>query len=127
DIVIVGASDLVRDRLARHDAAIKMLARAEDVRLEDKAPKGSAQIVLGETTACLPLGGLIDVEAERARLEKSRAKTQSDIEKTRKKLDNPRFVENAKPDVVAAERHRLAELEPILDTISEALARIDEL
>ncbi|MEL6435943.1 MAG: valine--tRNA ligase, partial [Pseudomonadota bacterium] len=127
DIVIVGASDLVRDRLARHDAAIKTLARAENVRLEDKAPKGSTQIVLGETTACLPLGGLIDVEAERARLEKSHAKTQSDIEKTRKKLDNPRFVENAKPDVVAAERHRLAELEPILDTISEALARIDEL
>ena len=46
-------------------------ARITRLRLEDTAPKGAAQIVVGEATACLPLGSLIDLAAEKARLEKA--------------------------------------------------------
>jgi hypothetical protein len=55
-LVMVGANALTKARLETHDSAIRRLARASDVSLEETAPKGAAQIVVGEATACLPLG-----------------------------------------------------------------------
>ncbi|MGN6538246.1 MAG: valine--tRNA ligase [Mesorhizobium sp.] len=108
-LVVIGANTLTRERLARHDGAIKRLARIGDISLADAAPKGSAQLVLGEATVCLPLGSLIDIEAEAARLQKELAKVTEEIARLHKKLGNERFVANAPEEVVAAEREKLAE------------------
>lgn len=125
-LIVVGATALTEGRLQRHDAAIKRLARVETIELAETAPRGAAQVVVGEATACLPLGSLIDLVAERVRIEKSHAKTQAEIDRAEKKLGNEKFVANADPEVVAAERERLAELLVLRTSLQTALLRIDE-
>jgi valyl-tRNA synthetase len=85
-LVVVGANDVTRERLAREDSAIKRLARVGDISLADTAPKGSAQIVLNEATICLTLGSLIDVSAEKARLDKAIAKVEQETGRIAGKL-----------------------------------------
>ncbi|CAK7256039.1 MULTISPECIES: valine--tRNA ligase [unclassified Shinella] len=125
-LVMVGANALTRKRLETHDSAIRRLARVEQIRLEDAAPKGAAQIVVGEATACLPLGTLIDLAAEKARLEKAIDKAKAEAARIEAKLSNEKFVANAKPEVVEAERERFAELEQQLASLAVALARVSE-
>jgi len=125
-LVVVDANSLTRERLFRHDAAIKRLARVETVSLADTAPKGAAQIVVGEATVCLPLGNLIDLSAEKARLEKAIGKNDQEIARIVGKLSNEKFVANANPDVVAAERERLGELEGQQASLKVALAQVSE-
>ncbi len=125
-LVVIGANGMTEARLARHDAAIKRLARVDAVSLGDSAPKGAAQIVVGEATVCLPLGTLIDLVAEKTRLEKAIAKSDQEIARIVGKLSNEKFVANANPDVVAAERERLAELEGQRASLTTALQRVTE-
>jgi valyl-tRNA synthetase len=123
-LVVVGASDLTRARLERHDSAIKRLARIGAVTHAAAAPQASAQIVVGEATACLPLGSLIDLEAEAARLQKELAKVTEEVARIHKKLSNEKFVANAAPEVVAAEREKLAEYQAAQEKLNVALARV---
>jgi valyl-tRNA synthetase len=125
-LVFVGANSLTRERLFRHDAAIKRLARVEAVSLAEAAPKGAAQIVVAEATACLPLGNLIDLTAEKSRLEKAIAKAEGEIARIDGKLSNEKFVANANPEVVEAERERHAELMGQIESLKTALARVSE-
>ena len=125
-LVVVGASDLTRERLLRNEPMIKRLARVTEIVLETQAPKGAAQIVIGEATACLPLGSLIDLGAEKARLEKTLSKVDQEMDRINAKLGNEKFVANAKPEVVDAERERLAELQTQKASLATALARLAE-
>jgi len=125
-LVVVGANSLTRERLIRHDAAIKRLARVEGISLAGEAPKGAAQIVVAEATVCLPLGTLIDLAAEKARLEKAIAKADGEVARINGKLSNEKFVANANPDVVAAERDRLEELQGQIASLRIALSRVSE-
>ncbi|MFS8146861.1 valine--tRNA ligase [Rhizobium sp. BR 249] len=125
-LVVVKANNLTRERLFRHDAAIKRLARVETISLADDAPKGAAQIVVAEATICLPLGKLIDLSAEKARLEKAIAKMEGEIARINGKLSNEKFVANANPEVVEAERERLEELEGQIASLRIALSRVSE-
>jgi valyl-tRNA synthetase len=123
-LVVIGASDLTRVRLERHDSAVKRLARIGAVTHADAAPAASAQIVLGEATVCLPLGSLIDLEAEAARLQKELARVTEEVARIHKKLSNEKFVVNAAPEVVAAEREKLAEYQEAQERLNVALARV---
>jgi valyl-tRNA synthetase len=123
-LTVIGASDGTRQRLERHDSAIKRLARIGDIAQEAAAPKGAAQIVVGEATFCLPLGSLIDLSAEAARLQKELAKATEEIARLHKKLSNEKFVANAPEEVVAAEREKLAEYQETQAKLSVALARV---
>ncbi|RWD12863.1 MAG: valine--tRNA ligase [Mesorhizobium sp.] len=123
-LVVVGANAVTRERLVREESAIKRLARVGDISLADVAPKGSAQIVLNEATICLPLGSLIDLVAEAARLQKELAKVTEEIARLHKKLSNERFVASAPAEIVDAEREKLAEYRDAQDKLSVALARV---
>ncbi|PDQ18760.1 valine--tRNA ligase [Mesorhizobium sanjuanii] len=123
-LVVIGVSEETRQRLERHAPAIKRLARVGDISLADAAPKGSAQIVLNEATICLPLGSLIDLAAEAARLQKELAKVTEEIARLHKKLSNDKFVANAPEEVVEAEREKLAEYREAQEKLSVALARV---
>ncbi|WP_340161665.1 valine--tRNA ligase [uncultured Hoeflea sp.] len=123
-LVMVGTNATTEARLLRHDPAIKQLARVTDIVLETSVPAGSAQIVVGEATACLPLGDLIDLTAEKARLEKAKAKVTADVDKIEKKLANEKFVANAKPEIVEAEREKLVELSGQVDKLTAAIERL---
>lgn len=125
-LVVVGANGVTQERLIRHDAAIKRLARVEAITVADVAPKGAAQIVVGEATACLPLGALIDLSAEKARIEKAIAKVDQELGRIAGKLGNEKFVANANPEVVAAERERQQELEVQKAGLLTALSRVIE-
>ena len=125
-LVMVGANALTRKRLERHDPAIRRLARVEAIAHADAAPKAAAQIVAGEATACLPLGSLIDLAAETARLEKAIAKARAEADRINGKLANQKFVANARPEVVEAERERLTELTQQLEGLTVALSRVRE-
>ncbi|MBN9046349.1 MAG: valine--tRNA ligase, partial [Rhizobiales bacterium] len=118
------AGDATRDRFARHDAAIRRLARVESIAFEAQAPKGAAQMLLGEATICIPLGNLVDLKAEAARLAKETAKIAADIDRIEKKLSNEKFVANAKEEVVEAEREKLAELKEAAARVATAESRI---
>ncbi len=126
-IVVVGAGDLTIARLTRNEASIKRLARVTEITHASDTPKNSAQLVLNEATVCLPLGSLIDLDAERARLTKEQGKVQADLDKISAKLGNERFVTNAKEEVVAAERERHTELTLELQKIAEALVKLEHL
>ncbi|MEH3093617.1 MAG: valine--tRNA ligase, partial [Agrobacterium cavarae] len=125
-LVVVAANPTTEMRLDRHSAAIRRLARADEILAADTAPKGSAQIVVGEATVCIPLGNLIDVSAERSRLEKAVGKSEAELERIDKKLSNEKFVANADPEVVAADRDRKAELELQIKSLKIALQRVNE-
>ncbi|ELT48087.1 valine--tRNA ligase [Brucella intermedia] len=123
-VVVLDANAASIDRFARHDAAIKRLARVENVSFEAQAPKGSAQMLLGEATICIPLGNLIDLKAEAARLAKEAGKIAAEMDRIEKKLSNEKFVANAREEVVEAERERLAELKEAAQRVATAESRI---
>jgi valyl-tRNA synthetase len=125
-LVIVGADATTRERLGRHGAAINRLARVDTITHAEAPPTASAQIVVGEATVCLPLGGLIDLAAEAARLQKELAKATEEIARVHKKLSNERFVANAAPEIVEAEREKLAELQALQEKLAVALSRVRE-
>ncbi|MGE0281993.1 MAG: valine--tRNA ligase [Rhizobiaceae bacterium] len=123
-LAVVGANAGTKARLQRHDGALKRLARVGEIGHAEAPPKASAQIVVGEATLCIPLGALIDVAAESARLQKELAKTTEEIARLHKKLSNEKFVANAPEDVVEAEREKLAEYRALQEKLNQALERM---
>ncbi len=112
-------------RAARWEEAIGRLARAETVRaLEGPLPRDAAQAVLEEATIVVPLAGLIDLDAERTRLGRERAKAEAEAKKMAAKLANADFIARAPEDVVAENRERLAAAEAEAARLGAALARI---
>ncbi|MEX6507729.1 valine--tRNA ligase [Jiella sp. M17.18] len=91
-------------RIERHAAALQRLARLGGVESADSPPAQSAQIVVAGVTFALPLKGMIDIAAERARLTKAHQKALGEIARIDKKLANEKFVANAPEEVVNEER-----------------------
>jgi valyl-tRNA synthetase len=93
--------------------------------LEGDAPRNSAQIVLDEATVVLPLEGLIDLAAEKARLTRDLSKTRVEAAKVEAKLANADFVARAKPEVVEENRDRLAHFQAEIARLEAALNRLE--
>jgi len=105
--------------------AIGRMARVSEVGVVgDDAPRNAAQIVLDEATVFIPLEGLIDLDAERARLAKEATRIESEILKVTRKLDNADFVARAKPEVVEENRDRLTSFQNDLARLKAALRRL---
>ena len=96
-------------------AAISRLARITEIKLEEPPAGAAMQIHVGEDTIVIPLEGVIDIEAEKARLEKALAASQKEAKSLEGRLSNPNFVEKAKPEAVEKARadhaHHAAEAE----------------
>ncbi len=87
-----------------------------------EAPAGAAaRIALDEMTIILPLEGIIDIAAEKARLDKETKRLGGEIEKTDKKLGNTQFLERAPEEVVAELRERRADYAAALEKVGSAL------
>jgi len=113
------------ERARRWAESIHRLARASSIGpLEGPLPPGSAQVVVDEATVVLPLAGVIDLAAERARLAKERAKALAEAEKVQRKLGNPDFVAKARPEIVEENRDRLAAFQHDAARIEAAMSRI---
>jgi valyl-tRNA synthetase len=123
--VIIGASDDVAQRFALQSATLKRMARLEAVDAADAPPEGAAvQVILGETTLVLPLEGVIDLDAERARLQKSIDKALKDAASIKGRLSNEKFLAKAPEAVVAENREKLAAHEADAQKLQAALARL---
>jgi valyl-tRNA synthetase len=111
------------ERLARNDAALRRLARVE--RVEGAPPAGgAAQIVVEESTFVLPLAGVIDIEAERARLAKAAQAVAKERDSLAGRLSNPSFVERAKPEAVEKARADHADKAAEAERLEAALSRL---
>ncbi|MGX1099147.1 valine--tRNA ligase [Amorphus sp. MBR-141] len=123
-IVLVGASNQKRGWIATHEAAIKRLARVEAISEADAPPPQSAQVILGDVAVCLPLSGVVDLDAERSRLRKELDRLAGEIKKIDAKLSNPSFVERAPEEVVEEQRERREEADSRRVKVEEALGRL---
>ena len=117
------ASEQTRGRLERQAAVLARLARIAAVSFEP-ATGGAAQVVVDEATFVLPLEGVIDLAAERARLGKGIAVAEKERDALAKRLESPAFVERAKPDAVAKAREDHAARSAEADRLRAALARL---
>jgi valyl-tRNA synthetase len=123
-VSVAGVSQTNIDRLNTHDVAIRRLARIEAVSLADAPLKGAVQIVIGEATISLPLAGIIDIAAERARLQRELDKIAKEIARIEAKLGNEQFMAKAKEEVVEEQRQRLADALSLRDRMEAALRRL---
>jgi valyl-tRNA synthetase len=123
-LVLVGGHERTRAWLSGYEVAIKRLARVSSIATAEKAPAASAQIITADALACLPLQGIIDFAAEKARLEKEMARVKSDIARIDAKLANADFVARAPEEVVDGEREKREEAETRRLKIEEALERL---
>ena len=103
------AGAATKARLETHMDLIKQLTRITGFEPTDEIAKGSVQVVADEATFILPLAGVIDVAAEKARLDKEIAKLTDEIDKSENKLANQGFISKAPPEVVETQRQRLEE------------------
>jgi valyl-tRNA synthetase len=115
--------DQTRGRLERHEAALRRMARIDSVAFGDSSG-GAAQVVVDEATYVLPLEGVIDVEAERARLSKAAEAAEKERDSLAGRLANPSFVERAKPEAVEKAKADHAEKASDAEKYRAALARL---
>jgi len=125
-LVLAAVSSETRARAGRWDEFLKRLARLSEVSFADQPPAGSVRIVVRGEVAALPLAGVIDVAAERSRLNKDLAKLKADIARVRAKLGNADFLARAPEEVVEGDREKLAETENRRDKLVEALRQLPE-
>ena len=123
-LVLAGASQETQARAQRWAEFIKRLARVSEISSAANAPQGSAQLVVRGEVAALPLIGVIDIAAERARLAKELAKADADIARVDAKLGNANFVARAPEEVVEEEKEKRAEAVGRKGKIAEALERL---
>lgn len=125
-LLLTGGDAGDRARFERFGRQIAFLCKLESQTWlggEADAP-ASAPAVLGELTLLIPLEGLVDLDAERTRLDKEIKRIQAEIAKCEGKLGNANFVANAPAEVVAQERQRIADFGTQLKGLSAQRARL---
>jgi valyl-tRNA synthetase len=123
---VSGATFKIAARLQTYDVVIRRLARIELVSLASKPVSGAVQVVAGAVTLSLPLEGVVDLVAEKARLSKELDKIDAEIAKIEAKLANEKFIARAPESVVAEQRERLAEANALRDKTHAAMARVGD-
>jgi valyl-tRNA synthetase len=110
--------------IAGNAAGIDRLTRFSAIRHEAAPPGAAMQITAGDDLFVVPLEGVIDVAAEKARLVKAREAALKERDSLAKRLDNPAFVEKAKPEAVEKARADHAHHAAEADRLEAALARL---
>ncbi|MDI1263791.1 MAG: valine--tRNA ligase, partial [bacterium] len=123
-LVMVGSSAETKDRAQRWNDVVKRMARLSDVSFVDAAPEGAVQLLVRGEVVALPLKGVVDLSAERTRLEKEAAKADADIKRVDAKLSNEKFVANAPEEIVEEEKEKREAAVERKARIVEALERL---
>ncbi len=124
-MVVVAESEGVPARIERYAPLISRLVRLDSLECANAPPPGSVSLALGGATAHLMLGDVIDVPAERARLQASADGLTKKAGQLRKRLDSPDFTTKAPPEVVEETRERLEDLERQEGKVLESLRRLE--
>jgi valyl-tRNA synthetase len=106
---------------------IKKLAKVDKITIDKNLvkPKASASAVIKETEIYVPLGGLIDLDVERSRLQKEITRLEDALIGIDKKLSNEKFIQNAAPEVVEKERAKKKDLEKNLIKLHNILSNLN--
>ncbi|MEA2831878.1 MAG: valyl-tRNA synthetase, partial [Methylobacteriaceae bacterium] len=126
-LILVEAAPDVAVRAAKWNETIRRLARLSEITAGPIAPTGAVQAIVGRTAIALPLGGFIDVAAERGRLQKEIAREEKEAAKLEAKLANPDFLDRAPEEVVDENRERRAETLARVVKMRAALERLAEI
>ncbi|PCI76652.1 MAG: valine--tRNA ligase [SAR86 cluster bacterium] len=113
-------------KLEEYRPYLEKLAKLESIQWlnpEEEVPAAATQLH-GDIEILVPMAGLIDVEAERARLEKEIAKLESGMKAVSAKLNNKKFMDNAPEAVVAKERGKAEQMSAALTALQEKLEEL---
>ncbi|MDF2444968.1 MAG: valS [Moraxellaceae bacterium] len=129
NVLLQKGSAADRERIGRFETFLRALARIDDVKWlqADEEPPMAAAALVGDLTLLVPLKGLVDVQAEVARLGKEIDRLQQDVERLQAKLGNEAFVARAPAEVVAKEKQKLDENLQAVQQLSEQMQRIKAL
>ncbi len=126
-VVVRNMSEEAKAAYDGNEALIKKLARMDELHVVAEFPKGTAALSVTGAEFGLPLADIIDVDEEKARLEKSLGKLAKEIGGMRGRLGNPKFVASAPDEVVEETRANLAEREEEEGLMKAALKRLAEI
>lgn len=121
ELEIVGTYEL------HNEAAICKLSHLETVRTVVEKQAGSASFLVGTVEMSVPLTNRINVEEELAKMTEEINYLKGFLQSVMKKLDNERFVTNAKPEVVDAERKKKADAEAKMLLLQESIAQLKQM
>ena len=123
-LILAGASAETKGRAQRWNDVVKRMSRLSDISFADAAPEGAVQLLVRGEVAALPLKGVIDFSAEKARLDKELTKAEADIKRVDAKLANEKFVANAPEEIVEEEKEKRDAALARKTKILEALERL---
>ncbi|MDR0183607.1 valine--tRNA ligase [Lysobacter arvi] len=125
-LLVADGSPSDRERVARFDSQLRFLTRLDGIAVLDDAhaAPAAATALVGELKLFVPLEGLVDLGAERARLDKELKRVDGEIAKCHNKLASETFVANAPPAVVEQERKRLADWNLQRDALAVQRAKL---
>jgi valyl-tRNA synthetase len=123
-LLLQGGSADDAARAARFASQLKFLNRIERIETVDGDPPPAATGIVGELRLFVPLEGLVDLDAERARLDKELKRVEAELAKSKGKLASGTFVQNAPAAVVEQERTRLVDWTSQRDALAAQRARL---
>lgn len=119
DLQVIGT-----DPVPAYDCIIVKMANVSGVTATENKGEGVSSFMVGTTEYAVPLGGLIDVEAELAKAEAELKHLEGFLNGVKKKLQNERFVNNAPAAVVELERKKQSDAESKIATLKETIASL---
>jgi len=124
-LVLVAPSERADSSARAWIESVKRLARVGSIETAEAAPPGALILVVRGETVALPLAGVVDLEAEKARLDKEIAKVKLEIAKAEAKLGNDDFVARAPEDIIAEHQDRLETFQARLVKLNGARERLE--
>jgi valyl-tRNA synthetase len=124
-LILARTSDQIWERSQRWSEFIKRMARISELTRTQEYPPGTMQLIVRNETIGLALAGLVDLSAERSRLDKEIAKADADIKRVDAKLSNEKFVANAPEEIVEEEKEKREAAVARRAKIVEALQRLE--
>ncbi len=122
--VVLGGDDQNVTRCPALGPIIKKIACLSGINYVEQKSEGTSAFLIGTTEYAIPLGDLIDVEAEIEKAEAQLKHLEGFLVGVMKKLSNERFVQNAKPEVVALERKKQSDSEEKIAALKETLEKL---
>ena len=123
-LLLIGADALTEARVEAWGEALRRLARLSEIGTAATLPQAAVQVLAPGVTAVLPLAGVIDIEAERARLGKEIGKSEAEAAKIEAKLGNADFVGRAPDEVIEDNRERRDAALARAERLRAAMARL---
>ena len=110
----------------RYNSVIIKMCNLSLVTTKAEKESDAAGFIVGATEYSVPLAGKIDAEAELQKLESELKYTEGFLASVNKKLNNERFVQNAKPEIVENERKKKADAESKIAALKESIAALKQ-